>query len=828
MATATSWTLAVKTVGEQSDFIITVSPEDDLTSMNNQIEECTGLKPTQQRLIYRGRIIRGGGGAEPDSLKSEPKVKDVVGLADGQTIHLVPRPEETTTISEPVERPERELGAATTSTRSGPPPESETSSAGTAALLAALLGLGAMDDVENSEENVSLGQQLARLRSARIRNRSRRPNYRLTPSDLELPDPGSMEPVRQGLLTLHTMLEGNPLHNTEGRVQNRQWYRGQWIDCRDTVNQWLEATVVEVVKPEDILPVQLEANDGNQCTTRVVHPTTDPAVSANDVEGRMRLLLEPADCSPPLDGEWTGFQQRDNNEGVKLLLLHYNGWPHRWDEWIRSDSERIRPFRTRTRHPNASSTACPTPQSTLADTPATNIKSEIESEDRAALLPELQRVFGAVTDLLEQSVEKEITNEPAKHYTPWIGGGISLEDEIPDLLSDAECEIESHRPLLSDESIPAVRSDDEAKDEEHSMPVTQVASPTNPNLKRQLQTLIPLLDRLGRTLTDAAPHLAAYAASLPDEPAREPERTAPGESNVVIAREVAEELAPPERRSGLFSLLPVGGRSSGPPVVAPADVAVVSDDDEEVIAPDYIDFVSGVVNTTRGEVRSRGSRSSSDEAGLLGAYLTAASLGSLGGDDDGNEGGGLQGLGRLIRQRETNGSTGGGGIDIHIHAIVTGPAVGNGTMAIIGDPQISAPRPALFTSDSRRSGFAEPRISLSAPVDEEELGIFSDLYSENPTPVDLQNGVLPAEIERIDIASPDPVDEIDSLASDGRAPRHNSLRSESPSRSPRHRGSGSRELPLFAPTRRGGPVSRLLRRLSRRSLADPDRSFRDL
>jgi hypothetical protein len=211
-----------------------------------------------------------------------------------------------------------------------------------------------MDDDSSTtdDNNASLGQQLARLRSARIRNRSRRPNHRLSSSDLEVPDPGSMEPVRQGLLTLHTIGDSLRSSTTEGAVpEHRQWYRGQWIDCRDTVNQWLEATVVEVVQPQDILPVQLQAT--TYSTRGFAHPTTDPAVSANDVEGRMRLLLEPTDDCSPLDGEWGGFQQRDNNEGVNLLLIHYNGWPHRWDEWIRSDSERIRPFRTRTRHPNA-------------------------------------------------------------------------------------------------------------------------------------------------------------------------------------------------------------------------------------------------------------------------------------------------------------------------------------------------------------------------------------------------------------------------------------------------------------------------------------------
>ena len=112
---------------------------------------------------------------------------------------------------------------------------------------------------------------------------------------------------------------------------------------------------------------------------RVPNVDNDPAISANDLEGRRRLLLEecePGDPQEIIIGSNTGgnanntesdqlqlpqvtlgtsqsFRPRASNDnGVKLLLIHYNGWPHRWDEWIRSDSERLRPFRTRTRHPN--------------------------------------------------------------------------------------------------------------------------------------------------------------------------------------------------------------------------------------------------------------------------------------------------------------------------------------------------------------------------------------------------------------------------------------------------------------------------------------------
>jgi hypothetical protein len=54
-------------------------------------------------------------------------------------------------------------------------------------------------------------------------------------------------------MTLHTLLEGN-LHAIQIPVDNFIEDRG--LTVRDTVNQWLEATVVEVLKPHEILPVR--------------------------------------------------------------------------------------------------------------------------------------------------------------------------------------------------------------------------------------------------------------------------------------------------------------------------------------------------------------------------------------------------------------------------------------------------------------------------------------------------------------------------------------------------------------------------------------------
>ena len=110
-----AWSLSIKPVGAEhsdssgsglpsKDFTIEVSPDDDLTSLYERIEGVTGLKASQQRLIYRGQLIgRTKYGDENQPSKDESpsnnpvvnvkgiKIKDIRGLSNGQTIHLVKR-----------------------------------------------------------------------------------------------------------------------------------------------------------------------------------------------------------------------------------------------------------------------------------------------------------------------------------------------------------------------------------------------------------------------------------------------------------------------------------------------------------------------------------------------------------------------------------------------------------------------------------------------------------------------------------------------------------------------------------------------------------------
>jgi hypothetical protein len=720
------WSIAVKTVGGSgrqsdserqiiSDFTLTVSPDDELKSLHQEIENITGLKASQQRLIYRGRLISNGtgdmeeeGNQDDSHSKKKPRIRDVVGLSDGQTIHLVPRigsTEGTESTTAPDEDNQEDDTAEPAEASSDD--RATVSSLVGASLLAALLGLSDDDDDDEDEDE----RRNRRRRSARY-SRYRRGRHRLTSEDLVVPDPGSLEPVRQGIMTLHTMLDARPAAPDFPQDTSRHFYRGQWIDCRDTVNQWLEATIVDIVGPREILGDRMRPRHTQSRRRRSRYPAVDPIIPADDLEGRRRLLVEP-------DSEY-GERERDTNHDVQLLLIHYNGWAHRWNEWIRSDSERIRPFRTRTRH--AGDTALPTTDSPFEHAPSTSIRDDSDEIDREALLPELARVVSAFNVLLDRAVAN--ANPPSNETPRVLSGPRDLPwSAAPDTEGEEETEENSHLDGNSPARLPVSR--------------------------RELERLAPLTDRLGRTLTEAAPHIASLAASMPEE---KPDTSAQSETQNISSLDESEASVPRiEDTSAASALAPATGffssllsrrsssRSARVEDIIPEEEAV----GEILEDPDFVDFVNGMTNTSRGDVSSRQS-SDGGTASLLGAYLAAASLSSLAnGNDDGSGNdehrpSGLAGLGRLLRHGNSNNNNGDGGIDIHIHAIVTGPGIGPAALAM-GQPQANTITRANGTgrppSRTRRSS-RNRNTSIPSSTDDLSDGIFDALYSENPTPLD--------------------------------------------------------------------------------------------
>jgi hypothetical protein len=399
-------------------------------------------------------------------------------------------------------------------------------------------------------------------------------------------------------------------------------------------------------------------------------------------------------------------------------------------------------------------------------------------------LPELNIALSRVSDLLGELVQRDrgrnhninqskdydedeledlrpanhsnAENQRAKAVLPWMARN-SVGDRDP------------ARTSCSDESRSLCNLNEEADEVEHVSNTDAAFSEEEPHSSEsdrnvdvrtlysqgELRNLATLFDRLGRTLTDVAPHVASIAASLPAQEHSNSLATDGQNSSTITGSsnsfEIDTSSAP---LGGLLSLWSRERERARRDNAVQENVTTRPTTSSAPVDPDHIDFASGIVNTTRGEVRSgpRNRASHQDDvASLLGTYLAAASLGSAATSNDDNGSGATSSLARLL-QRGSGGGSGDNGIDIHIHAIVTAPGVSPGGMGIatlssggsspnatLGGARnvfssnrssIRADGGILRTGNSLSSNFVEPTN------EEDHNDLFSELYSESPTPID--------------------------------------------------------------------------------------------
>ncbi len=217
----------------------------------------------------------------------------------------------------------------------------------------------------------------------------------------------------------------------------RHFFVGQWLDVKDTVNQWLEATVMDIRYPEE-------------------------------------------------DGD-----------GPSELLIHYNGWPENWDEWIACNSTRLAPFCTRTtwdihRANTFSSSGGPFHGGTgMHLSPTTCYERDDNapttgSDDIRVLLPQVTRLVSEVLPAIQTVVgnfEQGIVSrnpDDAAGSTGEVRGGRRLRQR--------QMSWQQHQ--FQDETV--------------ALPGSELSQET----EMMVQDLAPLLDRLGRILSDVAPALA--------------------------------------------------------------------------------------------------------------------------------------------------------------------------------------------------------------------------------------------------------------------------------------------------------------------------------
>jgi hypothetical protein len=385
------------------------------------VKEKTGIEESRQRIIYRGKM-----------LKSTEKIS-AYKIQDGHTLHLCARPLEATPSDRSYEEREstarnqrRELFSSLLAAgQNGVSTNGVSRPLVVSSQLAAQLGRNALVGSTNQSEGDGLSARgaLARPSNARI------------------------EHVWQGLLTLNTLMstmdiassteiipdwrdapsvppliddEEEEMKGTEEDEEKktteadwkRKFFVGQWLDVKDTINQWLEATILRI------------------SDTR--------------------------------------------------LYVTYNGWPSRWDEWIEHTSDRIAPFRTKTLHASTSPHMSPSPVSWIASAPSTG------PNDVRSLISSVKNMIKRTMPMIEQFDQMCVDSSEEKHQ----------EEE----------EVSSKEDGESDEKKEEEDGEGDEKKEEEEEDLDSWSN--NERIQAYATELAPVLDRLGRIVSDLAPHIA--------------------------------------------------------------------------------------------------------------------------------------------------------------------------------------------------------------------------------------------------------------------------------------------------------------------------------
>jgi len=332
----------------------------------------------------------------------------------------------------------------------------------------------------------------------------------------------------------------------------------------------------------------------------------------------------------------------------------------------------------------------------------------------------------------------------------------SSQQKINRLLQEARDKVRSEKRRAEPESqLPWVTYEEDSKPKADDVVVNSVQQNDSGNGSRhdfrnfdkeKLEALAPLLDRLGRALIDAAPHVAAVAESIPEK-MHDAKCTVDTASDLSTV-DTPNRLCPIQEES--TPVAPATDEIADMPPLLRRGNSEVSDDSAEV-NPDYVDFVNGFIQATRSDAPSRsGGRRGGSSEGSLGSSLFSALLASGNSegdeDEDSRNSGGRSGP-RIVRVGGggggISGGGGGGGIDIHIHAIVTGGGGGGiagiGLDGLAGLGGLLGPPPnAIVLNNSSTSADSRavnlPVIPTIPSADEEDQGLFSDLYSDNPQP----------------------------------------------------------------------------------------------
>ncbi|OQR99365.1 ubiquitin family protein [Achlya hypogyna] len=241
MESAGDMEIRVKTLNDHS-FALTVARTIGVTELKAMLLPATQVPEARQRLIYRGKLLKDG-----DLLSA-------YNIENGHTLHMVAKPDRIVAFepdeTEPLLAPTRNV----TRTRLQP---RRLDSAAAFASMRRRLGL---DDggslLANTSPTATSQAPPSEPPGGTVSDRDPIPDVFAEPEPESIPPPtnDSLEHLTQGLMTIRTLLstasaptETVPAPDRGAVLRSRrEFFVGQWLDVKDTVNQWLEGTVLEV------------------------------------------------------------------------------------------------------------------------------------------------------------------------------------------------------------------------------------------------------------------------------------------------------------------------------------------------------------------------------------------------------------------------------------------------------------------------------------------------------------------------------------------------------------------------------------------------------
>lgn len=244
------FSVVIKTI-DNSIHHVKVDRSTRISVLKQSIRDVTSIREDRQRLIYRGKV-----------LIDDSSVKDY-NIESGHTIHMVARPENY-----------EELQQAARSGSSGgssEQPSATVSRGAVASLLNSLPMLERTDSRHGTDSNSQNSPQLE-LSLEHIRQNLLTLRTLVTLID----QPSLHQHVDEESSSMHAKADTESDHNdddggqqlldeiekgrsTEGttsgsariaRGRDLQFYIGQWVDVKDTVSQWLEATILDINRDE--------------------------------------------------------------------------------------------------------------------------------------------------------------------------------------------------------------------------------------------------------------------------------------------------------------------------------------------------------------------------------------------------------------------------------------------------------------------------------------------------------------------------------------------------------------------------------------------------